>query len=317
MKKRNQKNRKGALDISFGWLFAIIAGAVILFLAIYFSTKLINNGQETVSAETGKQLGILLDPLETNFESSQTTSIIIPAETRIHNTCNEFGSFGEQLIQLDQKSFGKWVKTTTSVKFENKYIFSESELEGKKFYVFSKSFEFPFKVADLIYMTSSLNRYCFVNAPSEIENELNNLNQSNLATENCSSKDIKVCFGNGNCNITVDYNSGTVEKDGESVHFAGKGEDSTSLMYAAIFSNKDVYECQLSRLMLRLKELTTIYLGKELMLENKGCDNNLANDLADLKDMLGNYKSSSELDAIKGKIDSIEYVNQGRTCMLY
>ena len=52
----------------------------------------------------GKEIGILLDPLETSFESAQTTSITIPTETRINNICDSSEAFGEQGIQLDNKA---------------------------------------------------------------------------------------------------------------------------------------------------------------------------------------------------------------------
>ena len=59
------KMKKGFLQISFAWLFAIIVGIFILFLAIYGVTKLINVGQYQIDSETAKNLGILLNPLET------------------------------------------------------------------------------------------------------------------------------------------------------------------------------------------------------------------------------------------------------------
>jgi len=312
------RNKRGALEISFGWLFALIAGAIIIFLAIYFSTKLISTEKEAISAETGKEIGILLNPLETGFESSQTTSISIPAETRIHNTCDDYsGNFGRQVIQLDQKNLGKWTKTDVNVFFSNKYIFSEEEIEGKKFYLFSKPFNFPFKIADLFYMTSSNDRYCFMNAPDEISTEIFDLNQSNLVTEDCSSSDITVCFDSDNCDVNINYNSGVVEKDGESMYFAGIGEDSRTLMYAAIFSNKDVYECQLKRLMMRLKEISLLYVNKELITENKGCGGNLGTDLTELSDMTSSFSDSEELGVLKMKADIIYEKNNGGICMLW
>jgi hypothetical protein len=310
-------NKKGALEISFGWIFALIAGAIILFFAIYFSSKLINTQQEIVSAETGKEIGILLNPLETSFESSQTTSITIPSETRIHNKCGLTGNFGEQLIQLDQKSFGKWVKTEINVGFNNKYIFSNEEIEGEKFYIFSKPFDFPFKIADLVYMTSSNEVYCFVNAPDEIAEEINYLNQSNLLTGNCSSSGIRVCFESSSCKINVDYNAGAVEKNGETMYFVETGENSKTLMYAAIFSNKDVYECQLNRLMLRTREISSLYKDKESITGKIGCDTNLGDDFNEFIDLISNFSSSEELGIVKMKADYIDGINRARMCMLW
>lgn len=310
MKKR--WNHLGVLEISFGWLFAIIAGVIIIFIAIYFSSKIIQTEQETISAETGKEIGILLNPLETSFESAQTTSITIPAETRINNGCESTGNFGKQVISLDQKSFNKWIETNINIRFSNKYIFSDEQVEGKKFYIFSKPFEFPFKIADLVYMTSSNDNYCFINSPEEIENEISNLNQKNLLTENCSDKDIKVCFNSNDCDINVKYNLGYVEKEGEKLFF-----ENDALMYAAIFAAPEIYECQIKRLMLRLKELSRIYQEKEIFTGEELCGSNLGLDLAELSGLANNLNNSEELELVKAKANLIEDKNNIRKCMLW
>ncbi len=59
-----KKNQKAQFQISFAWLFAIIVGAFILFLAIYAAVKVINIGESATSAITGKEISILLNPLE-------------------------------------------------------------------------------------------------------------------------------------------------------------------------------------------------------------------------------------------------------------
>ena len=147
-------NKKGFLQISFGWLFAIIIGAIILFFAIYASVKLIGTEEQTAAAETGKEVAVLLNPLETGFGEEKTTPLSIPIESRINNRCDLFGDFGEQGISISQKSRGEWTETGVEQVFYNKYIFSNESVEGKNFYLFSKPLEFPFKVSDLIFLTS-------------------------------------------------------------------------------------------------------------------------------------------------------------------
>ena len=110
--------------MSFSWLFGIIIGAAILFLAIYAVTTMIGNEEELQGAKTSKEIGILLSPLETGFESSKSSSFTMPVETRIYNSCNDFGTFGRQLISVSQKNLGKWTETDLEVGFSNKYIFS-------------------------------------------------------------------------------------------------------------------------------------------------------------------------------------------------
>jgi hypothetical protein len=310
------KNYKGALEISFGWLFAILAGIVIIFLAIYLSSKLINNQQESISAETGTEIETLLNPLETSFESSQTTSITIPTETKINNKCNTIGTFGEQLIQLDQKSFNKWVETDVNVNFHNKYIFSNQEIVGKKFYIFSKSFSFPFKIADLMYITSANDRYCFVDAPNEIIKEISELNQSNLVLKNCTDKDIKICFGTEKCDINVDFTSNSVKKNNTKLYFAD-AENSRSLMYAAIFSDKTTYECQVKRLMMRVEELSSLYINKETVIKEKGCEDDLRGNLGVLSELARNLNNSVNLEIVKISANDVDNKNNVEDCKLW
>jgi hypothetical protein len=309
-------SKRGALEISFGWLFAIIAGIAIIFLAIYLSSRLINSSQETISAETGKEIEILLNPLETSFESSQITSITIPTQTRINNICDDSGTYGRQGVRLDQMSFGKWVETDTNVYFTNKYIFSDSVTEGKKFYVFSKPFSFPFKVADLIYLIPSSKTYCFTNAPSFILNELSNLNQSVIQTSNCSNDDIKVCFNSAGCEVNVNLNSKTVTKNKAKMYYSGMEED-YSLMYAAIFSDKTIYECQVKRLMLRLNKIAQLYREKAISLQESGCEDTISNYLNEFEILSETYSNSENLEELAIKAESIVYTNNAGECMTW
>ena len=117
------RNKKG-FQVSFSWLFAIIVGGFILFLAIYGAMKVIERGGEATSAKTGKEIGILLNPLETSFESAQVTTVSMPVETKLYALCDDVtGNFGKQIIRVSQKSFGKWSPTDIDISFENKYIF--------------------------------------------------------------------------------------------------------------------------------------------------------------------------------------------------
>jgi len=306
------KNKRGALDISFAWLFAIIVGGFILFLAVYAAIKLIGTEQTVQDAKTGKEIGVLLNPLETSFESGKTSLLTMPVETRIYNKCNNQGTFGRQIIQVSQKSFSKWTETNINVGFSNKYLFSEGYAEGKKFYLFSKPFEFPFKVADLIYVTSSEDKYCFIDAPEEIFGELEDLKQENIFLANCSTG-VKICFSGGSgCKVNVNYNAKYVEKNGERIYFEGD-----SLMYAAIFSDKEIYECQLKRLMQRIEQLTLLYRDKANFVSRVGCDSNLNSDLMQLNTLAKNLKGSEEIYNLKNVAEDIEYKNDLAKCRIW
>ena len=187
----NKNSKKAQLQVSFAWIFAIIVGAFILFIAIYSATKVVKTGETATSAKTGKEISALLNPLETGFETGVVTSLTMPVETRVYNRCDSLGNFGSQTIEISQKSFDKWTETSDGAVFPNKYIFSGNVEEGKNFILFSKPFDLSFKVSDLIYLTSAKEKYCFFKAPKDIKEELENLGQENILVEDVE------CFRNG------------------------------------------------------------------------------------------------------------------------
>lgn len=302
--------KRGFLQISFPWMFAIIVGVAILLLTIYGLTKLIGTQETIQDVRTSKELGILLNPLETGFEESKSSSLVFPLETRIHNICTDFGDFGKQTIQISQKGLKEWSKTNIDVNFKNKYIFSNNPIEGKTINIFSKSFEFPFKVSDLIYMSSSSEIYCFNDAPDDIGDEIKNLNQNNLLTENCSSEYINVCFS-GNCDIRVNYVGKYVEKQNKKLYF-----ENDALMYGAIFSEESVYECQVKRLMKRMASLAELYWDKSNFISNRGCSLNM--DFQLLISSANGLSSSEGLSSINNLVKIMDTTNKGNSiCKLW
>ena len=297
--------------MQFAWLFAMIVGAIILFLAIFSVTKITETQNTAIDAATAKEIGILLNPLETGFESAKTTNLVLPKETRIYSNCTTNMGFGKQTIRLSQKSFNKWSETDVNVGFENKYIFSDSVVEGKKFLIFSKPFEFPYKISDLIFLTSSDKKYCFQDAPEEISDELENLGQKNIFQDVCPAGSTTVCFS-GSCDISVSSNS--VRKNSKEMFFEGN-----TLMYAAIFSSPEIYECQFKRLMKRDSELASLYSDKAEIVSANGCNTNLGNDLSALKSSLDSIDESSSLDgnAIIQNVEEIKDKNKIASCKLW
>ncbi len=305
------QSKKGFLQISFAWLFAIIIGAIILFFAIYASVKLIDTEESAASAEIGKEIVVLLNPLETGFGEEKTTPLSIPVESRINNGCENFGGFGEQRLSVSQRISGKWTDAGIEQIFYNKYIFSNKSVQGKNFYLFSKPFEFPFKVSDLIFLTSSEDKYCFSDAPEEIKEELRSLGQGNIFIENCPADIIKVCFDGGtDCNIEVDAFQKTVEKDGELVYY-----ETDALMYAAIFSDADLYECQVQRLMKRLEALALLYNEKEAVISEVGCLSEVSP--LGLAEAANSATGSFDLVIVKTAADNADRENKRAYCELW
>ncbi len=309
-------SKKGFIQISFPWLFAIIVGILIIFLAIYGVTKLIKTEQTVQDVKTSTEIGILLNPLETSFEEAKTTSLRFPVDTRMYNDCSLDGNFGRQIIRISQKSLNKWTDTDIDIGFSNKYFFSKKIVEGKGVFVFSKPFNFPFKVSDVMYLISSNETYCFMNAPKEIEEEIKNIGSENLLAENCSNMQntIKVCFSSGvNCDINVNTVSQSIEKRDGKVYY-----ESNALMYAGIFSETSIYECQVQRIMKRLKMLSELYTNKATLISASNCNTNLEGDLLQLSNLADSFQSSVDLFKMASTVEEIERKNNDNSrCKLW
>jgi hypothetical protein len=320
IKKIIKKNKKGALEFSFSWIFAVVAGAFILFLAIFAVIKITKIIQDKETTTTAVSIGNLLNPLESGFESATKSLIKTQIETRIYSGCISSGYFGKQTIQTSEKINNKWSETGLNVAFQNKYIFSGEYVEGKNFYVYSKPFDFPFKVADLLYLTSNSSDYCFIRAPERIEKEMeNDLKAPNLLFEelsrDCPEDSIIICFNTGTgCDVIVEENAKSVKKNGETSYYEGD-----ALMYAAIFSSKEIYECQLTRLMKRAGQLSLIYKDKSAFLTQRvGCNSEITADLTVLSQREINFGDSSQLINLVDSVESIQTKNENEgECKLW
>ena len=261
------KNKGG--QVQYAWLFSLIIGAAIIFLAVFAASKFSKTGGVQSQAELVRQFDILLNPFvgvgsETSISLSKVVEM--PNEVQISFTCNSGEGFNEVNIRERKgKGYGDWLDN--GYRIRDKYIFSEN-LSGKNFYVFSKPFEVPWKVDDLIYITS--RTYCFDSPPEEVEREVKSL-RTNAAvvkdSRGCPDGSITVCFEKSGCDVNVKYDSGVLSKKGKSVLFSNN-----AMMYAGIFSDAETYKCGFERLNSRLKVQAKINLGQALLLESKGCD---------------------------------------------
>ncbi|MGY4884963.1 MAG: hypothetical protein ACP5NZ_05280 [Nanobdellota archaeon] len=326
------RNKKGAIEFSFGWIFAIVAGVFILVLAIYGVIKFVNLQKSEIDAETAKGIGILTNPFESGFESSARDRIVLPTVTRIYLDCDNGSIFGRQIISTSEKLSNHWSEENgglTEVSFQNRYIFGKNPVEGKYFYMFSKPFEMPFKVGDLIYLTSSDDKYCFIDPPNEIEEELEDLivkdeegevsEYENFILVNrktdCPRESTKICFS-GECDVYVSRNlpKNYVQKRSSRVYYEGD-----ALMYAAIFSDDELYECQLDRLMNRTEQLFEIYNSKsKFIFQKAGCNSEMDLELIEMLALIKGFQNSRDIYPIYLLSNILEIKNeQSQNCKLW
>ena len=319
------KNKKG-FEFGFGWIFAIFVGGVIIFLAIYAVTNLVKTERQGQDVASAKEFGILLTPVETSLETGKLAPpIIFPSKSRIYNICEREGNFGVQRLSVSS-SLGigeQFQQPDISTPFYNKYFFSPSVIEGKTFYAFSKPLNMPFKVADMVYIFGSEN-YCFVSPPGEVEDELGrimvNKNISSSA-DDCPVESIKVCFGNSEpkCSILVSFDSGTPEKGIVTKNKQNMVYEGYALMYSAIFSDPELYECQIERLMKRASSLALIYKQKSVVVSARtdGCGSALGENFANYAQIASEINQSKSLDSITFNVENLREANDALSCKMF
>jgi hypothetical protein len=303
------KNSKGFLDMPFTWIFAIIVGVVILFFAFYFSRNLVQTSTSERNAKNSQEIQTFLNSIENKLENSQISYFSLPNNVILRNICEDFG-LGKQKLSSQEKTFkGDEIKTILN----NKYIFSQETIESKDFVVFSKSLKLGFDLANLIYFIPKNKEYCFIDAPYDLKKEINELNISNLKTGSCNGT--KVCFNrNENCDIFVDYPNNKLITINGSFSF-GLDEDN-ALFYATLFSDKNIYECQLKRLIERAKILTNVYIEKQGLL-NEYCENSITDKLNEFYTHLNDYKDSQDISMIVEYSKELNEVNKNSECRLW
>ncbi len=268
---------KKKAEFDFVWLFAILAGAAILVLAIYGATKGASTLKYQQETQLAKSLAVVLGPLQAGFADSKTNMISFKQDTRITNSCSDI-EFGTNMISTATKSgIGEpWSQQGGEIIIKNQYIFSSTQ-EGKKFDVFSKPFNYPFKVGDLLFISS--DKYCIEKVPKELESEIKSIGLSNWYTENCTEDMKTICFGSLTCDINVvgtcsagcdtKYDEGYVQKDNERLYYVG------SLMYGAIFADKELYDCNVNRLIYRATQISEILAEDAKIMDSRGCPTNM------------------------------------------
>lgn len=316
-------NRKG-IEFAFSWIFAVIAGAVILISAVYITTQLVGTERKVGDTFIASELNTILNPIETNLEDSKYATIQFIDETRVFNDCSNIGAFGKQQISTSSKlGIGEdWGEQSVKKSSFNKYIFSRSteETKDKKIRAIVRPLFAPFKVGDLTMLYGG--NYCFVNPTSDIEDLITDLSANGVqdvgieissSLSSCPREYTTVCFNQIGCEININTQSRVVSKYEQDLYY-----DGDSLMLAAIFADPKIYECQIKRLMGRTSELGSLYAKKAQYVEGEGCSNNLQTELQNFI-MLTSVKDSREfVQNVIPAINNLEERNgQLATCKIF
>lgn len=310
--------KKGMVE--FGWIFSIIVGAVILFLAFYFiSTNASEKKtvQETIEAQN---LDAALNPFGYLGDVANITRMPIKLSEKSEITieCISEGTIGYDSIET--AGTGKGSGTGIARKIYDKYIYSDlSGTKVKNLEGMAVALKAPWRVADLIMLWPVEKKYCFTKSmPKEMRDEINRTGIPDVFaeySEQCPEGSITIgmaCSGY-DINVCQQEQGNYVSKNGVKIYYSG-----SALMYSAIFSEQNLYNCNLNRLGKRLALQGSLYESKA---NSTGCTSgnaafekmiSAANDLS-IAD--SNLKIANALKSIESASADIEIINSN--CKLY
>jgi len=308
--------QKKAMEFNFEWIFAMVAGAAILILAVYGAVKFSQTLRYQQDSELAKGLSIALDPMQAGFAEGKSSVIKFNQETRINNICDNSDFGANRISASSRSSIGEeWQNPGAETIIKNKYIFSSPE-SSKNYIAFSKQLVIGFRVADLLFLTSS--KYCFINPPNEIEEEIRSFQIANFKINNqgCENSSINVCFRpvkgtsqkSKSCNMTIwgscsdcetEYEQGYVEKGNRRFYYIG------SLMYGAIIADYNVYNCNVQRLLYRTSKMAQLYIDKGDILSARQCSTNLKPELEVFMNVTSLASKSGRFDSAFSSIVSV------------
>jgi hypothetical protein len=309
-------SKKGVVEIQFNWIFALIAGAVIIALFTGIILK-----QKNIS-ETSKNSLILnnLDAILSGSEASPGTSKVtrIP-ETKIEFRCNSYS--------VDKVS--KQINSMT--------VFTPSVLEGNKLITWTLDWNLPYRITNFVYLTNPRVRYVFVGSspfaedifekiPDGIEkikidsvdqiqdmnddmvriiyfggttSNLNQIAQTFNNMEKGTVTALKITKDSGNNDIgTLDF------FEAENDNFVKKGDSyyiKEPTLFGAIFTDDvKIYNCVMRNAFEKLNIVSQIYREKVFELNGGSCASDYSRNNIDTI-----FDNSINFNPLDPNIDSI------------
>ena len=335
--------KKGQIEVTFNWIYIVIAGAVILL----FFTGLVIKQKAASEERLAVDVVNILESIFSGAEVSENTKNFVEtgalADEIIYFSCEDgIGEYG-----LEGYSYG--VQNTVDP------IFSPGEIKSPLLILWSIPYYLPFQVMDFLIVTSSNTKYYFI-GESEFKEDL----QLALGEEDFKLKinaefdesEINEIEQGNNFQVRLIYLEGVlfeklpdlqidrltaVSFDGNKVSYYQKGENGwesrgdaeiindlgerNAAKYAAIFAKDGPnYECNMEKAFKRLKYLIQVYGGTNINLEAGGkllkiIDATEEDDCkikleSDVKNRLGYFQISANVCAITGYGNCLELIER-------
>lgn len=278
-------------QMQFNWVFVIIAGVVILGFFVTFIVRYIDIQTMKENAQISSDLYNILYTLQ---KSSFRTELNV-----------SLGVITDLNFSCDKLMVGNFAPAS----LKNEYVFSPKTMKTDILNVWMQSWKYPFKIANLFYISSKEKKY-FILFDESSAGFVNNLSlpafniQKTTTIPNIKDENTKVIsFTSKNADVKIIPNeNGNVIINGKTYPLFG-----LPLVYGAMFS--DNYPCLLDKLLNKFLTIIEIYKTKAdyLSLLKTDCDySQLKFTLITLRDNIKNKK----YDDIKKYVNILDEQNK-------
>lgn len=292
----HKKGKRGQLEITFNWIYIVIAGAVILlfFLGIVFKQKEIS--EERLSQEVVQVMGSILTGAGVSEKTKNVIDASGLADYVLYFSCDlGVGEFGIQ---------GRPARIQNNID----PLFSPKEIQSTRLITWSLPYNLPFKVIDFLFVIPFNVKYYlvgndadfiheFLNSTEGIQRDfvldLNNIEieenlQIRLVDTDGSSvpskgippqlqilddKEVSAVVFTGQNNVDFYQKQGAVWRklNQGMVRVISLGGERDAAKYAAIFAADDqLYQCNMGKAFKRLELLAEVYGGTEIAFAEAG-----------------------------------------------
>ena len=144
--------RKAQVELQFNWLYVLVAGGFILLLFFGFVFSLRSNTEQELSVFLKNNLFAIMDGARGSADTLVPVSLL---DYELTFSCDEgFSSFGVEGSKTNSQSI-------------ESSLFSPQVISGEKMYLWSKEWFAPYKIDNMLYVSSPKIRYVLVYADAE------------------------------------------------------------------------------------------------------------------------------------------------------
>jgi len=268
-----QIHNKRGIGITFNWVFAVIAGAIIFMFFVGFAAENMDLFGKLTAMRVSEELNTAFSGLKTTLVS---TSISFDRDINLEFKC------------IDGKKEKLIVGWRSGRNLYDNLVFSPEEMEGSEFLLMTKSWKVPYRVDNFIFISDNRN-YCLEDPPADFGKDLPDDFKGLLNNDDdCEGKKIIFNLNLNPCDtfnkeeININYKEDSVGNFYGTI--CGKNEDRTwgplnfygdAMIYAAIFG--DQFSCLYPLIEEKLRIMSDVYVNKATRVGANDIANNIRN----------------------------------------